>query len=314
MIRIRRSVKVLLALAFCALLATAQEKAVLASYKGTVFVTRESGRTQRATGKEKLFPGDEVRTSADGSALIMYYTGKEVYLSANQKHLLTKEVREEGFLSRLGKAFSSLLWRKEPPKSVLGATRSLNLRKHITAITPCHAVQQDSVFKFTWADTKAKPGSRYVVRIQNSEGAVVKSSTVTDTNEVVLSLSVLRSSTERQHFKWYVLATNTGQTSEEVTFSVLSDEEMRQLREDLSKIADLCRGDSSVYRRPLLEAMLYVDRDLFTEAEISLLKVVKEKPDLSIGHELLGDVYTKIGKLELAAAEKKLAQKLSTPQ
>jgi len=314
MIRIRRSVIVLFALAFCALLAIAQDKAVLASFKGTVFVTRASGQTQRATGKEKLFPGDEVRTTGNGSAFIMYYTGKEVYLSPNQKHILPKEVQEEGFLSRLGRAFSSLLWRREPPKTVLGATRSLNLQKHIHAITPCYAMQQDSIFRFMWTDTKAKAGSRYLVSILNSEGAVVKSANVTDATEAVLVLSVPRPSKKRQELRWHVRALNTGQTSDEVTFSVLSDGEMRELRDDLGKIADLCRDDSPAYRKPLLEAMLYVDRELFAAAEISLKKVIKEKPDLSIGHELLGDVYTRMGRLELAEAEKKLAEKLSAPQ
>ena len=313
-IRGRGLLVLILALAFCSLLATAQDMAVLASFKGTVLVRRESGQTQRATGKERLFPGDEVRTNADGSASIMYYTGKEVHLSANQKHLLAKEVREEGFLSRLGKAFSNLLWSKEPPKSVLGATRSFGAVKRITGITPCYTVPRDSVIKFTWSDSKAETGSRYVVSILNSEGTVVKSATVKDTDEMTVPLSSLQPLTEKQVLRWHVLAMKAGQVSEEISFSVLSDSEMRQLRQDLVKIADLCSGDTTAYRRPLLEAMLYVDRGLFTAAEVSLMKVVQEKPNLAIGHELLGDVYAKIGKAELALAEKKLAQTLSAPE
>jgi hypothetical protein len=313
MIRFRVLVLTLLALALCSFIAGAQDMAVLASFKGTVIVTRESGQTLRVTGKEKLFPGDQVRTNSDGAALIMYYTGKEVYLVANQNHLLAKAVREDGFFSRLGKVFSSILWSKEPSKSVLGATREFKEGKSIRGISPSFVVTKDSDLKFKWVDTKSEPGSNYVVSVKNSDGTVVKSAAVKNADEVVMPLSGLKLKENRQ-LQWHVLAMKTGQTSEETTFSVLSDSDMKLLQTDLSKVAELCKADPSVSRRALLEAMLYIDRNLFISAEASLQKVVEAKPDLAVGHELLANVYTKIGRTEQAEAEKKLAQKLSVPQ
>jgi hypothetical protein len=313
MIRIRVLALILVALGLFSFLASAQDMAVLASFKGTVILTKESGATQRITGKEKLFPGDQVRTNADGSALIMYYTGKEVYLTPNQKHLLPKAVREEGFLTRLGKVFSSILWSKEPSKSVLGATREFKEGKSIRGISPSYVVVKDADLKFAWVDTKSEPGSNYVVSVKTSDGTVVKSAVVKNVNEVMMPLTDLKLAGKGQ-LQWHVLDMKTGQTSEETMFSVLSDAEMKKLNQDLAKIGDLCKGDPSVSRRALLEAMLYIDRNLFISAEVSLQKVVAAKPDLALGHELLSSVYTKIGRAEQADAERKLAQKLSVLQ
>jgi hypothetical protein len=306
----RALVLVTLAAGLFALAATAQDMAVLASFKGTVILTKESGLTQKVTGREKLYPGDKVRTNADGSAMVMYYTGKEVYLTPNQNLILAKAVREEGFLSRLGKVFSSILWSKEPSKSVLGATREFREGKSIRGISPSFVVAKDGDIKFCWIDTNSEPGSTYVVSVKNGEGTVVKSAAVKNASDVVMPLAGLKLTSTRQ-LQWHVLDMKTGQTSEETSFVVLSDAETKQLQRDLNKVADLCKGEPAPTRQPLLEAMLYIDRNLFISAEASLEKIVAAKPDLAIGHELLSTVYAKIGRTERAESEKKLAQKLS---
>lgn len=89
--------------------------------------------------KAKLLPGDELSTMSDASATVLYYTGKEVSLGANKRHVVAKGAEQDSFLKRLGSVFSSLLWSRGSSRSMLGATRRLGNGRSVPlhGIYPC---------------------------------------------------------------------------------------------------------------------------------------------------------------------------------
>ena len=139
-----RLTSIVLLLSACSLLAPAQNAALFTSVKGIVNIKKSSGQIIRASAKDGLAAGDEVSTSNGASAALMYYTGKEVTLSANKTYVVAKEAKEDSFLNRLASVFSNFLWSKEKSKSVLGASRGFepNVNQSVNGIYPSYAVER----------------------------------------------------------------------------------------------------------------------------------------------------------------------------
>ncbi len=305
----RRLTCILALLISFSLFAFAQDIAVLTSLKGDVVIRNASGEL-RAVGKTKLLPGDEVLTSNNASAVIMYYTGKEIYLAANKKHVVAKEETESSFLKRLGSIFSNLLWSEKPSKTMLGAARGLgDLRKHVLrGIYPSHALLRDNTLTFEWIDTQRKQGRKYGLAVWDRSEYVRTSMTVRDTTRVSMKLESL--GTVDDTLRWQVTEINAGFQSNEIPFFFLSDSEKDALAGDLQRIREAFGKDSTAFRRYLYESVLYIDLDLLMEAEASLIRLLQLQPDFVPAHEMLADVYAKIGKHDEALEEQKTIRSL----
>jgi hypothetical protein len=306
-----RFAQIVILLSVCSYLTPAQNAALLTSVKGVVSIKKTSGQVIRATVKDGLAPGDEVTTSNGASAALMYYTGQEITLTANKTYVVAKETKEDSFLSRLATVFSNLLWSKEKSKSVLGASRSFqpNVNRAVNGIYPSYAVERGPVLLFEWTDTRSKPGATYVVTLRNETGVVEKSVTVSDANRVLLPIARLNLVAGAK-YRWQVREQKSSLASKAIEFSLLSDAEKERLDEYRERLKDVCRNDSTGFRYTLLEAMLCLDSNLMMQAESSLSNLVKLKPEFVVGHEMLVDVYRKVGKVEEAHTEQKVLQTL----
>jgi hypothetical protein len=307
----RRLTRIALLLMVCSLLAHAQNVALFTSVKGIVNIRKSSGQTIRATAKDGLAPGDEVSTSNGASAALMYYTGKEVSLPANKTYVVAKEVKEDSFLNRLGTVFSNLLWSKEKSKSVLGASRGFEPRmtRAVQGIYPSYTVERGPVLLFEWNDTHANPGRSYVVTLRNEKGEIEKSVTVSDASRVLLPIARMNL-VPGAKYRWQVRDQKSSVASKDIEFSLLSDSDKEKLDEYRQRLKDVCENDSTGFRYTLLEAMLCLDSNLLMQAESSLSNLVKLKPEFVVGHEMLVDVYRKVGKVEEAHAQQKVLQTL----
>ncbi len=303
--------RIVLLLSLCSLLATAQNAALFTSVKGLVNVKKPSGQVLRASAKDGLAPGDEVSTSNGASAALMYYTGKEVTLSANKTYVVAKEAKEDSFLNRLAAVFSNLLWSKEKSKSVLGASRGFepSVNRSVNGIYPSYAVERGPVLLFEWSDNQSKPGTTYVVTLRNEKGDIEKSVTVADANRVLLPIARMNLVAGAK-YRWQVREQKSSLASKEIEFSLLSDADKEKLDEYRQRLKDVCKNDSTGFRYTLLEAMLCLDSNLLMQAELSFSNLVKLKPEFVVGHEMLVDVYRKVGKVEEAYAQQKVLQTL----
>ena len=303
--------KIAVLLSLCFLLAPAQNAALFTSVKGIVNVKKPSGQILRASARDGLAPGDEVSTSNGASAALMYYTGKEVTLSANKTYVVAKEAKEDSFLDRLATVFSNLLWSKEKSKSVLGASRGFEptVNRSVKGIYPSFAVERGPVLLFEWNDTQSQPGASYVVTLRGETGEVVKTVTVSDANRVLLPIARINLVAGAK-YRWQVRDQKSSLTSKDIEFSLLSDTEKVRLDDYRQRLKDVCKNDSTGFRYTLLEAMLCLDSNLLMQAESSLSNLVKMKPEFVVGHEMLVDVYRRVGKVEEAYAQQKVLQTL----
>ena len=306
-----RLTSIVLLLSACSLLAPAQNAALFTSVKGIVNIKKSSGQIIRASAKDGLAAGDEVSTSNGASAALMYYTGKEVTLSANKTYVVAKEAKEDSFLNRLASVFSNFLWSKEKSKSVLGASRGFepNVNQSVNGIYPSYAVERGPVLLFEWSDNQSNPGTTYVVTLRNEKGDIEKSVTVSDANRVLLPIARM-SLVAGAKYRWQVRDQKSMVASKDVEFSLLSDVDKEKLDQYRQRLKDVCQNDSTGFRYTLLEAMLCLDSNLMMQAESSLSNLVKLKPEFVVGHEMLVDVYKKVGKVEEAYAQQKVLQTL----
>jgi hypothetical protein len=306
-----RLIRIVLMLSVCSLLALAQDAALFTSVKGIVNVKKSSGQIIRASAKDGLAPGDEVSTSNGATAALMYYTGKEITLSANKTYIVAKEAKEDSFLNRLATVFSNLLWSKEKSKSVLGASRGFesNVNRSMNGIYPSFNVERGPVLLFEWSDTQLKPGATYVITLRNDKGDIEKSVTVSDANRVLLPIARMNLVAGAK-YRWQVHDQKSSAASKNIEFSLLSDAEKEKLDEYRQRLKDVCKNDSTGFRYTLLEAMLCLDSNLMMQAESSLSNLVKLKPEFVVGHEMLIDVYRKVGKVDEAYAQQKVLQAL----
>jgi hypothetical protein len=279
--------------------------------KGVVNVKKSSGETVRASAKDDLAPGDEVSTSNGASAALMYYTGKEITLSENKKYVVAKEAKEDTFLSRLATVFSNLLWSKEKSKSVLGASRGFkpNVNRSVTGFYPSYAVERGPVLLFEWSDSQSEPGTNYVVTLRNEKGDIEKTVTVSEANRVLMPIARMNL-VPGAKYRWQVRDQKSTTASKDIEFSLLSDNEKERLDQYRERLKDVCKNDSTGFRYTLLEAMLCLDANLMMQAESSLSNLVKLKPEFVVGHEMLVEVYRKVGKVEDAHAQEKVLRTL----
>ncbi len=303
--------RTVLMLFVCSLLASAQNAAILTSVKGVVKVKKLSGQTIRASARDGLAAGDEVSTSNGASAALMYYTGKEITLSANKTYIVARESKEDSFLNRLATVFSNLLWSKEKSKSVLGASRGFEptVQPGINGIYPSYTVERGPVLLFEWSTNQSKPGTNYVVTLRNEKGDIEKSVTVSDANRVLLPIARMNL-VGGAKYRWQVRDQKSTVASKEIEFSLLSEADKEKLDQSRQRLKEVCQNDSTGFRYTLLEAMLCLDSNLMMQAESSLSNLVKLKPEFVVGHEMLVDVYRKVGKVDDAYAQQKVLQTL----
>ena len=298
----RRLLQLIVMLVSLSFVAVAQDVAIVSSMRGKVLIKRASGQTQQGFVRIQLSPGDEVSTSSDASAIVMYFTGKEVYMAANKNYIVVGEKGEDPFLRRLAGVFANLLWSNKPSKSVLGASRGWKEgdKRVIKGIYPSMNALPDPVLRFEWIDTHPKPGRKYEVILRDDLGKIEKSTTVSDTNVALVRTGSAVLSADARH-RWQVRDLKSGQQSEETVFSFLTRDEQEKLTKSLGEIRTTCAQDDA--RRYLLESLLFTDLNMMMQAEASLRKFTQMKPDVVIGHELLAQVYAKVGKFDESIAE-----------
>ena len=307
----RRLTRIVLSLLVLSFVAQAQNAALFTSVKGIVNVKKSSGQIVRASARDGLVSGDEISTSNGASAALMYYTGKEVSLPANKTYVVAKDAQDDSFLDRLATVFSNLLWSKEKSKSVLGASRRFEstVNRTVNGIYPSFTVERGPVLLFEWSDTHSQPGAGYVVTLRNETGEIVKSVTVSDANRVLLPIARMNLVAGAK-YRWQVRDQKTSLISKDIEFSLLSDPDKEKLDAYRQRLKDVCKNDSTGFRYTLLEAMLCLDSNLMMQAEASLLNLITLKPEFVVGHEMLVDVYRKVGKVEEAYAQQKVLQTL----
>lgn len=292
--------------------AMAQDVAFFSKVKGTVKITDASGKEKKATTSTKLVDGDRVTTGADGSATIMYYTGREVVLAAKKTHSVKKKQEESSFLSGLYNTLSGLVWGQESNASMAGATRAWagDANRMITATYPSETKILETEPVFKWSDHRKTAGKDFIVSIKSEISDFKYDINVSGVNEVAYPKTAPKLKVEEKYV-WTVKDAKGADVSPAVRFSLIDPSESQNMNDDLKEIQKVCNNDITNPQWYLLTAALYRDYGLMRQAETAIQNLIQLKPDMAQAHIMLATLYKETGRLEEAKLEEEAARKLS---
>ena len=289
-----------------------QDVAFFSKVKGDVKITDANGKQKPANLKIKLTDGDRVNTGTDGSATIMYYTGKEVVLGSNKNHTVKKKQEESSFLSGLYSTLSGMVWGQESNASMAGATRAWagDANRMITATYPSETKVLEAEPVFKWADHRKTPGKDYVVSIKSEITDFKYDINISGVTEVAYPKTAPKLKVEEKYV-WTVKDAKGADVSPAVKFSLMDPNESETMADDLKEIQKVCNNDITNPQWYLLTAALYRDYGLMKQAETAIQNLIQLKPDMAQAHIMLATLYKETGRLEEAKLEEDAARKLS---
>ena len=304
--------KVLLLALFSVSIATAQDVAFFSKINGSVKITDANGKEKKATTSTKLTDGDKVTTGTDGSATIMYYTGKEVVLGAKKFHTVKKKQEESSFLSGLYSTLSGLVWGQSSDASMAGATRAWagDANRMITATYPSETKILEAEPVFKWADHRKVAGKDFIVTIKSEISDFKYDINVSGVNEVAYPKTAPKLKVEEKYV-WTVKDASGADVSPAVKFSLIDPSESENMADDLKEIQKVCNNDITNPQWYLLTAALYRDYGLMRQAETAIQNLIQLKPDMAQARIMLATLYKETGRLEEAKIEEEAARKLS---
>lgn len=296
-------------------LISAQNKdvAFFSKMKGTVKITDAAGKQKKAGTATKLSDGDKVVTGSDGSVTIMYYTGKEIVLGANNSHAVKAKQEQSSFLSSLYGTLSSLIWGETSNSSMAGATRAWagDPNRMITATYPSETKILETEPVFKWADHRKPPGNDYVITVKSEISDFKYEIPVSGATQVTYPKTAPKLKAEEK-YTWTVKDPAKGtDISPAVKFSLIDPNDNTSLQSDMKEILKVCNGDNTNPQWYLLTSALYRDYGLMKQAENSILALIALKKDMAQAHIMLATLYKETGRLEEAKAEEDEARKLS---
>ena len=299
--------------------AAAEPIAFVVAMKGAVSVTgAKGGAAAKATLGRPLERGDKVQVGAGGSASLFFSDGNVIELdggssmtvggrlaSLDPKHVGPGSEVSAQVFTRVSKFITSK--NQQSGLVALSAMRGGSDAPAPLILAPRRSSTLSGRPDFAW---RAVAGAtRYRVTVTTDEGEAW-SHEVPDT-----SLAYPADAKELAaggDYVWSVVALSDIKPphQEESSFHVLTAGEASQVRDHLGSIQHAA-GDSTSAGRYLAGSYL-VGRGLYDEAARQFEALVRLDPDAAGPHEALANVYRTVGLTDLAQAEMKRANAIST--
>jgi len=305
----------LLITAVPASIARAESIAVIAQIRGKVEVTAaKGGAPQRAVLGRPLERGDQVKVASGAAATLFFNDGNILDLAQGSS------VRVGGQVGKGGKSGVSSDVFKSVSKFVAGGSRETGLialsqlrSGPVAGDTPILIAPRRTALladrpDFVW---RAVPGaSRYRVTLSTAEGGELWKRDVTGlTLSFPADAAALAGSIE---YLWEVQALSDTKLlrNESSVFQVLPAAEAAAVRLNLGRIAESTGGAESAASRFLAGSYLS-GLGLYLDAGEQFAALSKLDPTSPEPHKALGDVYSSVGLMDLAAAEFQMALSLA---
>ena len=291
----------------------AEPIAVIADLKGKVEVTAKGGAAQRAGVGRPLERGDQVKVASGGAATLFFSDGNVLELAQGSSVKVGGQIGKSAKPGVPGDVFKSV------SKFVAGGSRETGL----VALSQLRSgpVGGDAPFliaprrtalladrpTFSW---RAVPGAtRYQVTLSSAESGELWHREVTGlTLAFPAEATALAGSTE---YLWEIQAFSDAKAlrTESSVFQVLPAAEAAAVRLNLGRIAESTGGAESPAARFLAGSYLS-GLGLYLDASEQFGALSKLDPGAPEPHKALGDVYSSVGLMDLAAAEFQMALSL----
>ncbi|KPL12888.1 MAG: hypothetical protein AMS23_04685 [Bacteroides sp. SM1_62] len=287
--------------------------AVISDVSGKVFL-KKAKKTEplKAVFGMQLMQGDQVLTQKKSKVELLFSDGNLISLGSNSNITISgkqTDVHGKNIGTGLAGSFSDLALRSDSKgeMGVLIDLRSTETDQTIIPMSPCNTMIKSNQPVLSWESTK--PAEEYVVRVYNNNGLVWEKKTSETKIKITGTASVLHFG---ESYFWNVEGIDLIDSfrSSNQKFTILSQDKILELESMEGKIKDFFRDDLSSSSFHSVLGAYYAKMGLLEEA-IREFEMVKEaNPESSLPHEILGKLYSDVGKKDLAIIELQEALKL----
>ncbi len=247
-----------------------------------------------------LRPGDQIRALGNARAVLVFVGGRGQQLVSAVNSPFSVEVRDEGRVGErvravVGRVTEFLTGQQRDLDRVPVASRTV-LPPRVVILSPRNTRLLPGDVSFEW------PGSeslRYRVRLSGPQGVVWEQADLP--RAAVTYRGGTASPASNAAYAWELAASN--QYLEVALFEIVSEADARRVREALDLLTPATLPGYSRSTIVVLRAGLLLQERLYADARHELMVGLSADPDEPTLHILLGEVYERIGLVEIAARE-----------
>jgi len=284
--------------------------AVISDVQGSVYLHKAGNdEALKAVFGTQLAQGDRVETGKKASVSMLFSNGNLISLGPSSN--ITISGNQSGSSSRnigagMAGNLSDLAMRQDNKgeMGVLMDLRSDETAQQILPLSPCNTMISTNRPVLSWESRK--PADEFVVRLYNGEGLVWEKRTTATHLEFPEDESGLEFGAS---YFWNVEGQDLINSFRSLNqkFTVLNEEKIYEIKEEEKKLSGLFSDDPGNSSLHSLMGAYYAKAGLLEDAIRSFEQVRDANPDATLPHEILGGLYSDVGKKDLAIAELKKA-------
>ena len=280
--------------------------AMISDVNGNVLLFQaQSDDSRKAVFGMQLAEGDRLETGRKANVTLLFSNGNLINLGPNSN--ITISGNQSGSSSMnigagMAGNFSDLAMRQDNKgeMGVLMDLRSDETSQQIIPLSPCNTMISTSTPGLKW-DSR-KPADEFVVRLYNGQGLVWEKRTTSTSMAFPEDEPALNYG---ESYFWNVEGEDliTSFRSLNQKFTILHEEKIREIKEEEKKLLGMFTDDPANSSLHSLLGAYYAKAGLFEDAINAFERVRDSNPDATLPHEILGGLYSDVGKKDLAIAE-----------
>ena len=284
--------------------------AVISDVRGSVTLNKAgSNEPLKAVFGTQLAKGDQLETGKKASVTLLFTNGNLISLGPGSN--ITISGNQSGTGSRnigagMAGSFSDLALRQDQrgEMGVLMDLRSDETAQQILPLSPCNTFVSTNRPVMRWESVK--PADEFVVRLYNGEGLVWEKRTTAKHLEFPEDEQGLQYGSS---YFWNVEGEDLINSFRSLNqkFTVLNEEKIYEIKEEEKKLSGLFSDDPGNSSLNSLLGACYAKAGLLEDAIRAFEQVRDANPEATLPHEILGGLYSDVGKKDLAIAELKEA-------
>ena len=285
---------------------SASALAVISDVKGSVYLNKAGGDEPfKAVFGTQLVQGDQVETGKKASVTMLFSNGNLISLGANSS--ITISGNQSGSSSRnigagMAGNFSDLAMRQDNKgeMGVLMDLRSDETSQQLIPLSPCNTMIPTNKPGLKWESKK--PADEFVARLYNGEGLVWEKRTTATYLKFPEDEPGLEFGTS---YFWNVEGEDLINSFRSLNqkFTVLPEEKIREIKQEKERVLEMFTDDPDNSSLHSLLGAYYATAGLLEDAIKEFELVRDANPEATLPHEILGGLYSDVGKKDLAIAE-----------
>lgn len=284
--------------------------AVITDMSGEVIIQKAQTKERKAVWGTQLYERDVIKTSKGSRATLLFSNGNLINLGANSsieisisnKTTAEADTKSEKVSKVMVTNFLTLTNKRKKDKEVgvLAGKRSVNTIQTVELISPCNTLIKTTRPSFSWHTRESI--DEFEIKLYNGKG-LLWSRKVSD-NKLAFPDNEQDLEYGESYF-WHVEGDVMLESYKSLNheFSILSTDRINEVAEQEEDIKDFFKGDlnSSTYHSAI--GAYYMDIGLHEEAIEEFLLVSEINQQAALPHEILGKLYTYVGKKDQAISE-----------